>query len=376
MNYPLRFILIGGFLGAGKTSAVIALASWLKKTRGLTAGIITNDQAPGLVDSQMARMAQFAVREVAGGCFCCKSDSLAEAIRAFTAQRQVDVILGEPVGSCTDLIATVLGPMRSVHGFAHGLSPLSVMVDPFRVSALLSGRSGFSNEVTYIYERQLEEAAMIVVNKCEMLAGERLTLLLENLRQRYPGKQVLPVSVRTGKNLESWWEQLLSREHESLPFMDVDYELYAKGEAKLGWLNGEYEFVITGTQGLEEAIDSNELLARIARGIHNDFVNLRMEIAHLKISMQSHEGEPEQLATIQCTRNGREPEFTQKAASPLRSGRILLNVRAEAPPHLLSDVVSRALGDLHDAITLKEIKCQAFEPLPPKPTHRLQNEPA
>jgi signal recognition particle GTPase len=38
-----RYIMIGGFLGAGKTTAVSKLAAYLTK-QGLRVGLITNDQ--------------------------------------------------------------------------------------------------------------------------------------------------------------------------------------------------------------------------------------------------------------------------------------------------------------------------------------------
>lgn len=47
-----RFIMLGGFLGAGKTTALLRLAHHLQKA-GRRVGIITNDQAAGLVDTAL-----------------------------------------------------------------------------------------------------------------------------------------------------------------------------------------------------------------------------------------------------------------------------------------------------------------------------------
>ena len=46
----LRFVLIGGFLGAGKTTALARLARHYRQ-RGQRVGLITNDQAQNLVDT-------------------------------------------------------------------------------------------------------------------------------------------------------------------------------------------------------------------------------------------------------------------------------------------------------------------------------------
>jgi signal recognition particle GTPase len=42
----LRFCLLGGFLGAGKTSLLREFAKWLDE-RGLRVGLVANDQAGG-----------------------------------------------------------------------------------------------------------------------------------------------------------------------------------------------------------------------------------------------------------------------------------------------------------------------------------------
>src|SRR5437899_1756159 len=88
---PPLVALVGGFLGAGKTTAIIVLAERLK-ARGLISAVITNDQAPNLVDSTVLRSAGHVVEEVAGGCFCCKFTDFLEAMEN-GARCEPDVLL-------------------------------------------------------------------------------------------------------------------------------------------------------------------------------------------------------------------------------------------------------------------------------------------
>ena len=74
-----RYVMIGGFQGAGKTTAVGRFAAHLT-ARGLTAGLITNDQSTGLVDSSILRKQGFEVEEIGGVCFCCRFDTLSDAV--------------------------------------------------------------------------------------------------------------------------------------------------------------------------------------------------------------------------------------------------------------------------------------------------------
>ena len=72
-------ILIGGFLGAGKTTLVAQAAQRLVQ-RGQRVGLITNDQAANLVDTAILEAAGSPVCEVSGGCFCCRFEDLLSAM--------------------------------------------------------------------------------------------------------------------------------------------------------------------------------------------------------------------------------------------------------------------------------------------------------
>jgi len=75
-----RLILAGGFLGAGKTTLLWNVAQKLMK-QGLRVGLITNDQAPELVDSALLSLNDLKVAEVSGSCFCCNFNGFTEAIQ-------------------------------------------------------------------------------------------------------------------------------------------------------------------------------------------------------------------------------------------------------------------------------------------------------
>ncbi len=67
MNNP-SLLVIGGFLGAGKTTLSTNLVTMLWDL-GREAALITNDQSEGLVDTELAAAGGISVKEIAGGCF-------------------------------------------------------------------------------------------------------------------------------------------------------------------------------------------------------------------------------------------------------------------------------------------------------------------
>ena len=114
VSKPVKLIFAGGFLGSGKTTALAGLARMLIR-RGQRVGIITNDQSANLVDTvivrQMLSDLGVPVEEVVEGCFCCKFDQLIDQMDKILGHHP-DILMGEPVGSCTDFVAAVANPIK------------------------------------------------------------------------------------------------------------------------------------------------------------------------------------------------------------------------------------------------------------------------
>jgi G3E family GTPase len=360
------YVMIGGFLGAGKTTAMLRFADYLT-ARGRRVGLITNDQSQGLVDTSVVEAHGYPVREITGGCFCCRFNSLTDAAEQLARDSRPDVFVAEPVGSCTDLRATVQYPLSRMYGDQYQIAPLSVLVDPFRalrVLGLETGRS-FSPKVLYVYNKQLEEADLIVINKSDVMTTAQRDRLRAALRERYRVANVLTVSARTGANLEEWFEHIVDGSLASRPAMEVDYDVYAEGEALLGWLNA--------TVGLTSPapFDGNELLEELARQIHGGVVLDGFEIAHLKMTLTPGEGSD--IAALNLVRTGGRPELSHRLADETSEGELIVNLRAEGDPDRLRAVVETALRSTaaqHRA-TVTMVHCEHFRPGRPQPTHRL-----
>src|SRR6266576_904197 len=226
MNPPTRarYVMIGGFLGAGKTTCVARLAQQLT-AEGLKVGLITNDQGGELVDTAMLRSRGFATEEIPGGCFCCRFNSLVDAANKLTAASRPDVFIAEPVGSCTDLVATVTYPLRRMYGDNFAIAPLSVLVDPVRAQRVFGLAEGgkFSGKVLYIYRKQLEEADLIVINKRDLLDAAALGQLTTRLSAEFSKAEILAVSARSGAGLAEWFARLGTAEPPGGEAMEVDY---------------------------------------------------------------------------------------------------------------------------------------------------------
>src|SRR5579863_3635602 len=141
MANRIRFIMVGGFLGAGKTTTLSRLARHYMQ-KGLNVGVVTNDQASDLVDTNLLRSQGFDVGEVAGSCFCCNFNGLMGTIEALGKNHRPDVILAEPVGSCTDLVATVVQPLKQLFGTRFEVAPYPVLFKPSHGLKILRNEGG------------------------------------------------------------------------------------------------------------------------------------------------------------------------------------------------------------------------------------------
>jgi len=432
----MKLHLVGGFLGSGKTTAIIGAARQLS-AHGLRVGVVTNDQGKYLVDTAFFQAAHVPTVEVTGGCFCCNYDDLSARLGQLQASAQPDVVFAESVGSCADLVATVLRPLLAL---AQGLAPasLSVFADCRLLRRRLTGAEmPFSEDVMYIFDQQIEEAGLLVVSKVDLLPAPALDDLRARVEKRYPGKPVLfhsalphpvgnnlnhrrhserseeprPTSTLTPKGLsqkskfvtlalasvsaakhlmnnvetlrsaqgdiplleqpqsggtraegDNTWLSLIESGAVPLPAaaLQMDYPRYAAGEARLAWLDMQFDLNCPPGQ-------AGVAVLRLLQGLLQRLGGI--QIGHIKLTAQGEDGASVKLS---LTAEAQADSQTLPAqVERLRGGQVavLLNARAECPPEHLRALTLQALADCGAGFTLQ--RSESFAPGFPNPTHRL-----
>jgi len=360
-----KLIMVGGFLGSGKTTLLWQAAERLSG-RGHNVGLITNDQAPDLVDTALLARSHSGVREVAGSCFCCNFDGLTGAMRSLIKD-QADIIIAEPVGSCTDLSATILQPMKDKHPEID-LAPLTVLADPERVrEALKQTESLMHASALYILRLQMEEADCILLNKTDTLsAGERLAMS-GLLRATFGEASVAEISARSGEGVDAWLSSVLRGGEAGKRIVDVDYDRYAEGEAVLGWLNA-----VIDLQARQACSDLMQPMLELLERLHEALRRRKAEIGHLKALLES--GAETRDASL--TRLG--ATITSRDNSPLTgtAAKLILNIRAQIPPPELESIARQALARLSDDTVIASVgTLRCLKPGRPQPTYRYAQRP-
>ncbi|MGP8253606.1 MAG: GTP-binding protein [Terracidiphilus sp.] len=339
-------VIVGGFLGSGKTSLILSAARLLEKG-GLRCAVILNDQGYELVDTRHAEIEGVLAREVTGGCFCCRFSGLMSMIEELRT-RSVDVIFAEPVGSCTDISATVFGPLREEFD-RYRVAPFTVLVDPARAGSLFGEDA--DSPLAFLFQKQLQEADLVCLTKADLYPDAT----------GLPGVEARFVSAKTGRGVAEWLDEILSGALEAgKTTLEIDYAQYARAEAALAWLNLSFT--------LEPAVPISPALASgpFFDGLHDALTDAGISIAHLKIFDRSPTG---WLKVAVCA-NGEEPAVEGNLdASPAARHELLLNLRAKGDPAMVQQVVEGQLRQL-DGRKL-DIRFDCFSPAPPKPERRV-----
>ena len=356
-----RLILVGGFLGAGKTTLLWEAARRIMD-KGKRIGLVTNDQAPELVDTVFLSRDNVKVAEVSGSCFCCNFNGLIDALKQVREEANADVIIAEPVGSCTDLSATIMQPIKENKKGELVLSPLTVLADPLRLTDILNGGlAGLHPSATYIFRKQLEESDIILISKADLLGSVELEKLKERVKLSFPNSEVMIVSTKTGLGIDEWLKEVMSRTDAGQRLVEVDYDVYAEGEAVLGWLNA--------TVRLSGALTDWDTFAQhLMKGLSHQFDSRKASVGHVKMMLESDDN----YLTGNLT--GKSESLNFRGSAGVGSQAILtLNARVEMSPELLEQIVREVLDACRGSLETKIVNLRCLSPGRPNPTFRFDH---
>jgi len=353
-----RIAIIGGFLGAGKTTLLTKLATDLTRS-GKKVGIITNDQGEVLVDTQYARALGLPVAEVLRGCFCCRFDEFIQSARWLAVDQRPDLILAEPVGSCTDLMATVVYPLQSIYREEFEVAPFIVLVD---ASALLE--DGMPDTTTlngYLRNHQIEEAEVVLLSKSDAVPPKRMVGLMDAVRSLNPHAKVIPYSSVSGEGFDLVKEAVLTQRRTDRPVADIDYDKYAKAEAELGWYNGTFRMQ------LPERTDTYDIALKIMGYVSSQYGD--DDIAHVKLLLASEKN----AIKMNLVRRSVNVDGVRESRYGEGETTLTLNARVVSEPQRLAQIMRDAVKVALDAprVEVTSVEDTAFSPGRPNPTHRM-----
>jgi len=350
--------LIGGFLGSGKTTAIVNACKILIGENKRVA-VITNDQGNQQVDTAFVQAMGVMVKEVGNGCFCCQYNELESHLQLIETSEHPDIIFAESVGSCTDLVATIVKPLYKRRPDLKVV--VSVFVDAGFMSALMEGKMLFEDEsIRYIYKKQMEEADVLVINKTDLITIEQSVKVNQLLKQEYPDKKFL--SQNALQDVSSWIDSIEKfSEITSRQSLEIDYDVYGDGEAKLAWLDKSIS--------IQTPLGNGAIVARsIIRAVFDSIQNRQYKIGHLKFYLEG-EGWSEKISFTAMSTSGE----VRIKRDPVFQFAMLVNARVQTTPDQLKLLVDEVMDTMNgtNSCVITANKESAFKPGYPRPVHRV-----
>ncbi len=235
------------------------------------------------------------------------------------------------------------------------------ILNPLSKGPLTKG--GFSPQAEYIFRKQIEEADFVIVNRIDELSAGEVEELVRLLGEHFPGRPVVRMSATTGEGFDGLCEFLDQRGGFGRRLMDVDYDIYAEGEAELGWLNSQL------TLSAKSPFDLDQFMLALLQRMQGELALIAAETAHLKIIglWEGYYG----VANLVSSFSG--PVLSLPSSCQTRQAQVVVNARVATAPENLTRVVRDCIeseaANIDAVATINTL--QSFRPGRPVPTHRI-----
>ena len=338
-----KFAVFSGFLGSGKTTTMMALTKYYTAHHG-KAAMISNDLGHGvsLADDRFARLSGCSASQITDDCICYVNEQLADRLNGYYDEGCELVV--------SDIPGFGVGALEHVyHGLAEKfpgqfeLAPFTVLVEPKTVELLRNGQGG---DQEYLYNTQLVEADLIVLNKCDLLDEAGREADLAWLKEHYPLAQVIAISAREGEGLEEL-SQALTKGQASMRRPDIGYggEAFRHAMGKISEYYIQYRAVVCCND-----FDGNAYLLDMARGVQDGIREAGQLIPHLKLLAWEPEGD---FGKVDLIGTEREIEVTRRFERPCTDIAVILNASTACPVDMLEEILVGAMNRVSDKYQLE-----------------------
>ncbi|MEO0360530.1 MAG: GTP-binding protein [Pseudomonadota bacterium] len=180
---PIPVTVIGGYLGAGKTSLVNHL---LRTADGLRLAVLVNEFGELPIDADLIEAEGDDVIAIAGGCVCCSyGDDLA---RALIDMARMDPRPDHVLIECSGV---------AIPSAVTGALTLQADYQPDGVAVLVDAETAQANAAdVYVGDtvrRQFAEADLLLLNKIDLVSGDAIDALAAWLGEQAPGASLLKI---------------------------------------------------------------------------------------------------------------------------------------------------------------------------------------
>ncbi len=181
----MKVLVIGGFLGSGKTTTILRLGRDFSNA-GKKVAIIVNEIGEVGIDGDVISKYGLDTTELTSGCICCSLKvSMKTTITLLNRDYKPDILLIEPTGiAFPNVIKSDINLMNLKDTT---VQPLVTLIDGSRFKQLMK-------EVKQFALRQIIDAEVLGINKLDMVEKIQIPILEASVQQLNPKAKVVLLS--------------------------------------------------------------------------------------------------------------------------------------------------------------------------------------
>lgn len=336
-----KFMVVSGFLGAGKTTTMMALAEYFSSHEVKTK-IIANDLgARNIVDKKFTELSGADVTEMTGECICYQTENLVDRLRRFFDYEKADFVMSDIPGCGIGALEHVYYKLDDEYHNEFDFAPFLVITDPVRLRAIMPEHEDLNlpQEMNFLFRAQLAEADAVVLNKADLLTAAEIEKCQEFLVDFCPKIPVFVISAKTGDGVGELAEHLLTA-NARLERFDIGYGSpeFLAAEQKLSWYNRQ--FYVNNDEGF----DGNQFARDLLNAIREELKAIARNVPHLKLFAETEEGgDVCKMSLLGVDYAIEEDRLLQDKCKSLS---VILNARAVCESQTLSNIMDIVLAQM------------------------------
>ncbi|ADE36422.1 CobW family GTP-binding protein [Methanohalophilus mahii] len=336
----MKVIIIGGFLGSGKTTTLLKVGKYLND-KGEKIAIIVNEIGEIGVDGTTLDIEGVETREITNGCICCtlKID-MEQALDSLAEEYRPDTVIIEPTGVAFPRQIKEEIELMKIADME--FSPIINLIDGSRFDLEIE-------QIPKFIKTQIEDADILGINKIDVATDEQVSKVKALLQHYNTDAKILEFSAKENAgNFEELIETISGEGKQR------DHSVKQNSIAESNVSSHAIEYAIE-TNDLEFK-KGHELANDIVDSILSQFIQLNPDfIGHIKISMDL----PETFLKISLTSSTNKPEIEiferENVAKPkVRALAAVTNIRQDEVVKILENTIEETFNET--GITLQRIQ--------------------
>lgn len=343
-----KYMVTSGFLGAGKTTSMIAFANSINKRYG-KAAILANDLgASNIVDADFTATTDILTTQITGNCICYQHENLVDKLNQLVAGGAA-VIFSDIPGCGIGALDNVYLQLNEREPGEFELMPFTCIVDPERLRMMMpeAAQINLPDEMRFLLDAQMAEADLIVLNKKDLLTDDELEKRVAFIKAAYPETPVLVMSALTGDGVDEVVDYLMTHPA-AAKHRDIGYgsEEFMAAESLLSWYNRRVFF----EERSDKDVDFNAVISEIFEEIRKGLVANKSNVPHLKAFASGSENDYFKASLIGVDYD---VEYAHRLSQPYSAISVIINARAAADSQVMAAVVDDALDAVANQYNLK-----------------------